>query len=383
MDDNVTYICRGCKFQCYQYYKMKNHVHECKEKYELPFGYNLCEEIERLNEIIESNIGIKIEKHNHIGQRDKLLHDIKTKRNYNINISSLVRSREVVLSTCGLSSFIKQTKEDLQLMREALRARTTPSLSEKKIESIILKRGLSALESRLLMFPGFEKMEISADDIYLLRNMYLEPLIFTEFRLNEFTKRLLDYRWALLSYDDILSDMIMKILPRNIIHRASHSSEQEDDPFRFYILDKVVLGKRYWTMDCRLEHLTQSLCEIITSYCVHVFREIYHRIFGCNYFIPDYKKKNVTTRFDCEQLLSNLVSVNTFSTFNKFLRVIVVKKTATYNQPIDENDVFNLDTDDQTQKSRFKSINEKTRSTDVLREMMFDYQGDDNIPIIS
>jgi hypothetical protein len=104
-------------------------------------------------------------------------------------------------------------------------------------------------------------------------------------------------RYLFNSYD--LWNIIYLPLPKNT----------DDDPYSFYVLDKLSKEKRYWKMDCRLEDLSSNLIANLLPYMISMFRKLYRDVFGDNDFRKDYSSKCQITECDCEQLLQNIITV--------------------------------------------------------------------------
>jgi hypothetical protein len=149
----------------------------------------------------------------------------------------------------------------------------------------------------------------------------------------------------------------------------------EDDPYSFYVLDKVSKEKRYWKMDCRLEDLSGNLSYNILPYMIGMFRKLYRDVFGDNDFRSDFSRKCQLTECDCEQLLQNIILVGQPKEFYNIVRSIV-KNKATYMPT--ENDKFNLYGDDALQRKRFHE-KEDVDIVDIIKQLFDDISSEEAV----
>ena len=352
---NITFFCRGCHFQTTLLKDIKKHAKSCTAEHKPDINIRKLQlELREYKDIIEANIGIPLKT---CEAPENLLEQIRTKKNYNRYIAQMQKARIDTLSRDGLKCFTKKINEDLVDLVKILEGR---SFDSKKISSIVRKSGLSGLECRLLFYPGFERTELNVDDLIHLRNMFQPAISMGPFNRKEISEPFIDYRWALLEPEAIIP-ITLSTLPNNIVYIGDPSLR---DAYGFYTLDKVKAGKHYWSMDCRLENFTRYLANHITEFCVHTFRKIYRAVFRNNRYVPQYKKRCKATEIDCTQLFSNLMEVNDFVSFNKFLRRLIIDK-ATY-QPTDD-DILNITADDTMQKAAFKRM--KSTKRDVIKKL--------------
>ena len=142
----------------------------------------------------------------------------------------------------------------------------------------------------------------------------------------------------------------------------------KDDPYSFYILERVTKEKRYWKMDCRLEDVSSNLIANILPIMMGMFRKLYKDVFGDNDFRNDFSSKCQITECDCEQLLQNIILISQPKEFYNLVRDMVVSK-ATYIPT--ENDKFNLYGDDSLQRKRFHD-KEDVDLVDIIKQLFDD-----------
>jgi hypothetical protein len=143
---------------------------------------------------------------------------------------------------------------------------------------------------------------------------------------------------------------------------------KEDDYFSFYTLNKLVDNKRHWTMDCRLEDLTNHLMINLLPYLIKTFRKMYYDVFHDNMYRPYYTTENIILEYDCEQLVQNICLLANFYEFSNVLRDLV-KTHNCYKKTT--NDWFNIVTDDVLQKKSFKEKNKNDDYIDTIK-LLFD-----------
>ena len=160
-------------------------------------------------------------------------------------------------------------------------------------------------------------------------------------------------RYLFNKYD--FNNVIYLPLPKN----------SEDDPFSFYILERVNKDKRYWKMDCRLEVMSNNIITHVLPYLISMFRKLYHDVFGDNEFRQDYNKKTQLTECDCEQLLQNIILMGQPKEFCNIVRNLV-KDKATYYPT--EKDKFNLYGDDSLQRKRFQE-REEIELVEIIKQL--------------
>ena len=159
-----------------------------------------------------------------------------------------------------------------------------------------------------------------------------------------------NYGSVMFSFRQLINIFLFNKYGFNNVIYLPLSKNTVEDPYSFYILTSTDKGKRWWTMDCRLENLTTDMISQIKPYMIGVFKKIYRDVFGDNEFRHTYHETCQITEYDCEQLLLNIILLSKPKTFSKLLRDIVKDKGTISSTDIDK---FNLIGDDNHQRKRF------------------------------
>lgn len=241
--------------------------------------------------------------------------------------------------------------------------------NEKKIVQNISK-SLSSLDMRILLYSGYTTVNLEMDDIQKFKTCLELSVpnhqVFVPFN-NEYVKHFQNYSSAIFSLKDNIERCLFNCYGfYNVIYLPIKQSTEED-PYSFYILDRVEKNKRFWNMDCRLEELSNKIISNVRPYYIELFRKLYYDVFHDNEYRKNYSYTNTITENDCEQLIQNIFGLSNPKKFCKYFRNIV-KNKATYQASL--QDKFNIHTDDVLQKKRF----EKTKDFDVVEivKLLFD-----------
>ena len=164
----------------------------------------------------------------------------------------------------------------------------------------------------------------------------------------------------------------------NIVYVPNKKST-ESDSYSFYTLEKIENGKRFWSMDCRLEETSTNLSNTIKIYCINLYRNIYNNLFEDNYYRPDFFSKSTVSEYECGQLAQNILILSSIFKTSRILRR-TVKDKATFKPT--EKDKFNLLNDDKIQQKRFSEINhdlEQETGISCIKQMFDGINNDDAI----
>ena len=236
----------------------------------------------------------------------------------------------------------------------------------------IISKGLSPLESRLISYGNYTQLHLEIDEIEKL-DIVLDleiqwPKEYFPYDSINFFNSFYNYGLVLFSIKKTLERYLFnKYNFWNIIYLPLPKNTK-DDPYSFYILDKVIKEKRYWKMDCRLEELSFTIIANVLPYMINMFKKLYRDVFGDNDFRKDFTQKCQMTECDCEQLLQNIIILGQPKEFYNFVRTIV-KNKATYIPT--ENDKFNLYGDDSLQRKRFHD-KEEIDLVDIIKQLFDD-----------
>jgi hypothetical protein len=273
-----------------------------------------------------------------------------------------------VFPRMSLASYQNLINEHIRKIEDIFKEK---DYTDKKSISIISK-GLSPLESRLIYYGNYTQLHLEIDEIQKL-DIVLDleiqsPTEYVSYNSINFFNCFYNYGLVLFSIEKTLKRYLFnKYDFWNIIYLPLPKNTQED-PYSFYILDKVVKEKRYWKMDCRLEELSSSIISNVLPYMISMFKKLYRDVFGDNDFRSDFTQKCQLTECDCEQLIQNIIVVSQPKEFHNFVRTIV-KDKATYMPT--ENDKFNLYGDDSLQRKRFHE-KEDIDLVDIIKQLFDD-----------
>lgn len=300
---------------------------------------------------------------------------LKQSRVYTKILEDLARKRMNIFARMPLSDYQNLVSEHIRTIEDIFREK---NYTDKKSIGIISK-GLTSLESRLISYGNYTQSHLEIDEIEKLDKVldlgkqsskqytvYNSLTIFNCFYnygviLFPIKKNL--ERYLFNSYD--LWNIIYLPLPKNT----------DDDPYSFYVLERLSKEKRYWKMDCRLEDLSSNLIANLLPYMIGMFRKLYRDVFGDNDFRKDYNSKCQITECDCEQLLQNIITVGQPKDFYNIVRIIV-KNKATYTPT--ENDKFNLYGDDSLQRKRFHD-KEDIDLVDIIKQLFDDISSEEAV----
>ena len=322
--------------------------------------------------IVDSKIQHILEGFENLKEVEKSFQDtfiaLKQSRIYNKILSDLAKKRMSIFGRMSLASYKNLLSEQIRMIESIFREK---NYTEKK-SSTIISNGLTPLESRLLSYGNYTQTHIEIDEIQKLEiSLELEkysPKEYVQYDSVAFVNYFHNYGLVLFS--------LKKNLERYLFNRYDFwnvvylqlPKNTKDDPYSFYILERVTKEKRYWKMDCRLEDLSSNLISSILPIMIGMFRKLYKDVFGDNDFRNDFSSKCQITECDCEQLLQNIILISKPKEFYNLVREMVVNK-ATYIPT--ENDKFNLYGDDSLQRKRFHD-KEDLDLVDIIKQLFDD-----------
>lgn len=312
----------------------------------------------------------QIAKINDVIERIKNSKNIQAKNN-----TELKKYRKVLFTTMKLNEYIDICNSHVSILTEIFKEKGVP---DKKIITTI-RSILTPMDLRLLKYDGYVNSHVGIDEIQSLQN-----------RLDNLTPSCQEYK--LLDTDNICESMynygsvlfpvqinLKRVLfnnnkVNNLIYLQLDTSSKAD-PFSFYYLSEIKRNKRHWKMDCRLEDLTYSITNNMVPYMINNFRKMYHDVFGDNDYRPDYKSKCQLTDCDCNQLVKNVLILADPKAASKLIRNLV-RTNSTYTP--DNNDIFNIYSDDALQKTQFTKHN-KDHLTDIPKRLFDTISADEVI----
>ena len=293
---------------------------------------------------------------------------LKQSRIYTKILNDLAKKRMNIFGRMSLSNYQNLLSDQIRTIEDIF---CEKNYTDKKSINIISK-GLSALESRLIYYGNYTQTHLEIDEIQKL-DIVLDlekqfPKEYVPYDSIKLFNCFYNYGLVLFPFKKNLERYIFNRYDLfNIIYLPLPKNTQ-DDPYSFYILDRVSKEKRYWKMDCRLEDVSASLIANVLPYMISMFKKLYRDVFGDNDFRSDFKNKCQLTECDCEQLLQNIILLGQPKEFCNVLRSIV-KKKAHYTPT--ENDKFNLYGDDALQRKRFHD-KEDVDLVDIIKQLFDD-----------
>jgi hypothetical protein len=329
---------------------------------------------EKLNKIslIDSKNKKLLEQYSDFKNANKNFEDffvtLKKNRVYTKTLQDLAHSRMNVFPRMSLAAYQNLINEHIRKIEDIFKEK---DYTDKKSITIISK-GLSPLESRLISYGNYTQLHLEIDEIQKL-DLVLDLEIeaskeLVSYDSIKFFNCFYNYGLVLFSIEKTLKRYLFNRYDFwNIIYLPLPKNTKED-PYSFYILDKVVKEKRYWKMDCRLEELSSSIISNVLPYMISMFKKLYRDVFGDNDFRSDFSQKCQLTECDCEQLIQNIIVLGQPKEFHNFVRTLV-KDKATYMPT--ENDKFNLYGDDSLQRKRFHD-KEDVDLVDIIKQLFDD-----------
>jgi len=293
---------------------------------------------------------------------------LKQSRIYTKILSDLARKRMSVFGRMTLIAYQNLLSEQIRTIEAIFREK---NYSEKK-SSLIISKGLTPLESRLISYSGYTQTHIEIDEIQKLEiSLDLEkysPKEYVSYDSSAFVNYFDNYGLVLFPMKKNLERYLFNRYDFWNVVYLQLPKNNKDDPYSFYILERVTKEKRYWKMDCRLEELSSNLISSILPIMIKMFRKLYRDVFGDNDFRNDFSSKCQITECDCEQLLQNIILISQPKEFYNVVREMVISK-ATYIPT--ENDKFNLYGDDSLQRKRFHE-KEDVDLVDIIKQLFDD-----------
>ena len=287
-------------------------------------------------------------------------------RKYRKFLLNLQKIRVKLFFLLGITEFVKFLALHIEKLEKVLKEKNK---SDKARKGYICD-SLSALESRLIGYPGFIFKQLEGGD---LNFDCMEKLLRfrTEFNTNfipfEDCSNIANYSLAMFPVLKLIKyNLINPFGFYNIIY-IKKDSELDEDLYSFYKLDGIRGNIRYWRMDCRLVALTNDLIESLRIYCARLFKKLYNIVFGNNKFIENHEKKLAGIKLDCDQLARNFILLSQKRKFNYKIRNLF-KLHSTF-QPT-SHDYFNIYEGDACQRDELQSekIDEKYILMDLFDE---------------
>ena len=282
----------------------------------------------------------------------KLLRKLKTKR---ITLLGTLKLDEYTLlvqdHTLQLTDIFKKKQQSNTRMRTNINNSLTP------------------IDSRLLKYPGYHETQMDGECRERLEAVIRHGRIFSkEFKphdLKYISDKLTNYSVSIFPMEKLIRWALINPYGFwNVVYLPWPKSSL-DDPYSFYVLDKIKKGKRYWNMNCRLEDFSTDLAYSVQPYLIKLFRELYYTVFNDNCYRPNASDLSSFISEDCEQLAQNIILMSQPRKLCCKLRKIIISE-CTYNHT--DQDHFSLLGDDVLQRKRFKH-KEKIEMVSTIKKL--------------
>lgn len=293
---------------------------------------------------------------------------LKTTKTYNKILKEINMLRNAIMPTIKINEYIDMIKSHVDIITEILKSKEC-----KKITSMISK-SLSYIDMRLIFFNDFDKHQINTDDIQKLKkSLNLSVISFNNnnnndvFNISKFCDNFYNYSVVLFSIkENITRFFINNNGFFNVIY-VPLPLNHENYPYSFYMLEKVTKKHREWNMDCRLETFSNNFIRNVRQYMIDIYKKICYEVFHDNIYRIEHENKSQVLECDCEQLISNILTLADPVLFSKLL-INIVKEHSVYIPT--ENDKFNLRNDDKIQKKKYENYKPyKDDILDVIKSM--------------
>ena len=277
--------------------------------------------------------------------------EIPKKHIYSKLFQSMKIERVKLLGQYDIAEYTRVLEEHVARLQHIF---VNKKCDEKNIKKYI-SQALTPLEQRLIFYGTYYNTEIQSDDIQklmaCLKVSHDHPTRYVPFSYSAFYERACCYAVSLCSISKLLyTIMINPNGYNNIVYIKPKHPNEDDDPYRFFILDKIDGTKRCWKLDCRLENFSGLLSNQLITYCVSLFRKIYLSIFNDNLYRDNYASQAPIASTDCEQLLLNVIDLTKQKYFRNMLRSLIVGNCTLEPAADDKFDHFG---DDKLQKKNF------------------------------
>lgn len=235
----------------------------------------------------------------------------------------------------------------------------------------------SSLELRLIRFGKYYEKSLDIDDIERLR-ISMEFCTFHPKQYESFKrgfKKFQNYNIVLFTLKKCIESNLINRYGFNNIVYINLPNSKDNDPYSYYYLEKLEDihksnsksdPKRYWKLDCRLEDLSEELCNTLLPYCITLYRSIYYDMFNDNIYRKDIDSIYPIAGNELDQLIENILLLSNLEKVRDLLRDIIKEKCL--HKPTDM-DLINLRADDTSQKSRFKEYRKNYNQNEIISKL--------------
>lgn len=285
------------------------------------------------------------------------------------DLDDLCRMRIQMLGKYTVEEYAKFLQTHVKSLESIVSGRF---VNEEKAKNIV-SAGLTTFERRLIFYHDYYNIaSLDADHIQRLRTTVRLSMRHTKtykpFELPEVCRPLQNYTMALFDVSELLSWVLHNPYGFQTIVYLPVEKSSDDDSFSYYILDQVDAhtGVRKWRMACRLLEFSTQLSDVLLRYSIEMFRRIYHDIYKHNRYTENYTEEFPITRFDCRQLVINIINLARKRLFCDILRDVVKKHCTIRPTPQDK---FNFQSDDSLNRTEFQKIDDNEYVLPVVQRL--------------
>lgn len=290
---------------------------------------------------------------------NSLLEQLQNARVVKKQLQEICSLRGRLLGKLNIKDYTKLVDTHIVRIQTLLSQKTK---DYKKIKES-LNIALSPLDQRLSFYEGYYNTMITHDDVEKLSACleanitYAAPTRFIPFSYEENVTKLCNYSLSVFNLKSCMKRVIYNPYGfSNVVYLPLESSTPED-PYSFYILNKLENGKRFWKMEVRLDNFCTVFENNLRSYCISLFRKIYKDVFGDNIYRENYQEKAIIFEKDCEQLLENIFLTCKHKQFCNEIRELVVNFSTLNPTDLDK---FDFTADDRINKRQFNQISSES-----------------------
>lgn len=204
----------------------------------------------------------------------------------------------------------------------------------KKPHSLILQH-LSWNESRLVLYPGFQRLKIPESDVDIGSfyndvdvRCYTKAPELKEFNFDDIIRECCVPSLISIPIEDVLVKGLIGPYRNNSVGFLSTVQQAPNDPWAFYILKSLVGGARLWVVDYRFAKTTVKLGKTLLEYMINLFKVFYKACFGNNNFRAKFYLSSYCVHADVfRRLLKNITYVNDIHKIRQFLTRLLIGRS--------------------------------------------------------
>jgi|MDTG01.5.fsa_nt_gb hypothetical protein len=302
----------------------------------------------------------------------ELITQLKSSRTYTKLLRKLKMERSKLLGTLKLQEYIQVVRDHIKDLTVVL---SNKQQSSKKVRTNI-RNSLTPIEARVLRYQGYHETHLDGDCREKLEAVLRHGRIFSKefkpYSPQELSDKLTNYSVAVFPIEKLIRWALINPYGFWNVTYLPWPKSTLEDPYSFYVLQKIKKGKRYWNMNCRLEDFTTDLIAGVHPYLIRTFRELYYDVFSDNRYRSNAIELSSFVAEDCEQLARNIILM---SQPRKLCRKICKLLTDNCTYKHTKQDHFSLLGDDLLQRKRFQE-RETIEMVDTVKQL-FDHITDE------